>query len=70
MFNILKTSSNDQELLKSHGPFRIISSDDSIYGNKYSEGVIINSPIILDGEALENEEVIYKSSDVEITEEE
>lgn len=68
MYNILKTSSNEHELLKSNGPFRIISSDDSFYGSQYSDEVGINSPVVIMEEELENEKVIYKSIEVDSNE--
>ena len=54
---LIKSSNSELETLKSLGPFRIQSSDNSNYKSIMLQETIINEPIIIEIEELKGEEV-------------
>jgi hypothetical protein len=62
---IINSSNSELETLKSQGPFRIQSSDNSNFKNMILNEIIVNEPIIIKNEDLYFEKIIQKAEEYE-----
>ncbi len=63
MTHAIYSTSNEDAILKSIGPYKIISADESFQGNIIPETIEVSSPVIIGETKLYGEEIIAESTE-------